>query len=171
MVKESIAPSQLNTCSSAERMPLEYAQYMADVLVLFFSLIWSWKRSPRAYTLSGFNLASYAIFDFIRYLLHVRIIYWPGSERWDNLRICISPCRLRLVPLWISKMSSWLCLCALHLEQRECTLPDLKTLILKAHHWPCVSWYNCFPEHWNDTVIYGGFLPACFCYVIGIQLS
>lgn len=36
MVMESITHSQLNTCSSAEGMPAEYAWYMAVVLFLGF---------------------------------------------------------------------------------------------------------------------------------------
>lgn len=136
MVKESIAHGQLNTCSSAGKMPLEYVQYMADVLVLFFLIWgWCWKCSLRAYKWNCFNLA----YIFWCYLF--QIINWPGWERWDNLRIFISSCRFHTEASPFKLEKCRLRFVWLTFKQRGSTLPDLKTFIFKAHNW-ALEWHN-----------------------------
>ena len=149
MVKESIVHSQLNTCGSAEGTPVctVYGWRPGSVFLMAVEPI--------------YGIVSYA-FDLLPSImivlisLNVQIIYWHGSERWDHLWIFLSPRRLRTEA---SPSVSW-CSVVMGFSlfvQRERTLPDLKTLIPKAHHWPRVSWYNCFPEHWNDTFMAGFF--------------
>lgn len=161
MVQESTAHGQLNTCSSAEGMPVEYAQYMADVLLLFFSPYEAGVESVVHRQRINGIVSIWHIYLMLPFSMVVHILLnWDnkparlrGVGKFKDFYVPFADCMLRLCEC---RHGIFFSLCGLH-SGRVGWL-TWKPLFCKLPTDP-VSLGTTFPEHWNDTIIYGGFLP------------
>lgn len=115
MVKESTAHGQLNTCTSAESIHSISSMWLVVKVLL--------TQPMKGHVSIWLFLES----RWTTCLLNFQMIRFQAQRGGINRVFFISGKSLGFSVFF------------------SCILPDLETRILKAHHRPRVSWYNCFP--------------------------